>query len=68
VEATRLIKADFRTSGIPVILFSANTHVAELTREAGADVYIQKPFDIAGFEKVLEETINKKQYSNNEAV
>lgn len=68
VEATRLIKKNERTQNIPVILFSANTHVAELTKEAGADCYIQKPFDIREFEDVLDKTINKKEFSDNEAI
>ena len=60
VQAIRLIKMDGRTNSIPVILFSANTHVAELTREAGADIYLQKPFNIEEFEDLLESTIQKK--------
>ncbi|HEY0434477.1 MAG TPA: hypothetical protein VGC95_11420, partial [Chitinophagaceae bacterium] len=57
VEATRLIKGNAATAHIPVVFFSANTHVAELTREAGADIYIQKPFDISTFEQVLGQMI-----------
>lgn len=61
VAATRLIKSDPRTSHIPVILFSANTHIARLTEEAGADLYLQKPFDITELEEILEKTILKQQ-------
>jgi DNA-binding response OmpR family regulator len=68
VEATRLIKKDARTAATPVILFSANTHVAELTKEAGADRYIQKPFDITAFEEILENTIRQQQLSKDQAV
>lgn len=54
VEAIRLIKADKRTDRIPVIFFSAHTHIARLSEEAGADVYLQKPFDLSVFENMLD--------------
>src|SRR5579872_6123522 len=50
IEATRLLKLAPETHEIPVIFFSANSNVTELAREAQADYFLQKPFDIATLE------------------
>ena len=46
-KATRLIKFDARYRQIPLILLTARTQEADRTLglEAGADVYMTKPFD-----------------------
>jgi len=46
VRATKLLKASEATSHIPVIFFSANNQTETFSHEAGADFYIQKPFNI----------------------
>ena len=61
VTATKYIKADKRTAEIPVIFFSANTQIAQLAEEAGADVYLQKPFDISELEQLLEKILSEKK-------
>lgn len=61
VTATKYIKADKRTADIPVIFFSANTQIAQLAEEAGADVYLQKPFDISELEQLLEKILSEKK-------
>jgi two-component system cell cycle response regulator DivK len=53
VKATREIKNDFRFKSIPVIFFSANDRVQELAAEAGADFYLQKPFEIGELDAVV---------------
>jgi two-component system cell cycle response regulator DivK len=53
VKATQLIKADAQLSGTPVILFTASKDVQALVKEAGADTYIEKPFNI----QFLEQTV-----------
>ena len=53
VKAIRLLKANADFSHIPVILFSANNNVDELAREAGADYFLQKPFDISELENMV---------------
>ena len=47
LEVTRRLKADPRTSGIPVILVSARTGSEDVAagRQAGAADYLKKPFD-----------------------
>lgn len=47
VTATQLIKNDQRTQDIPVIFFSANNNIEGLVKEAKADYYLKKPFDIS---------------------
>lgn len=50
IEATQLIKANSDLQHIPVIYFSANSNIAELATEAGAEDFLAKPFDIDLFE------------------
>ncbi len=57
IVAVQTLKADPATTDIPVIFFSANTNVKQLSEEAGADAFLQKPFDIAGLEKIVAETL-----------
>ncbi|MET0634894.1 MAG: response regulator [Chitinophagaceae bacterium] len=59
ILAVRALKNDDRTRSVPVIFFSANTNVRELSVEAGADLYLQKPFDITGLEKLVETSIRQ---------
>jgi DNA-binding response OmpR family regulator len=55
VQATRQLKNDPDLKSIPVIFFSANDRVEDLATEAGADFFLQKPFDI----EELETTVSK---------
>lgn len=57
ILAVQALKNDDRTRAIPVIFFSANTNVRELSEQAGADHFLQKPFDIGSLEKIVEESI-----------
>ena len=53
IEATQIIKNNLSTKHIPVIFFSANTNVEQLSQQAGADYFIQKPFDIDEMETLI---------------
>ena len=54
IEATRLLKSNENLKHIPVVYFSANININQLAKQAGADDFIAKPFDINLFEeKVL---------------
>jgi len=55
IEATRLIKAQKQTSQIPVIYFTANNNIDKLAKEAGADGFISKPFDITELEQMVKD-------------
>ncbi|WP_262151873.1 response regulator [Chryseobacterium foetidum] len=51
VEATKKLKnhADFRS--IPVIYVTANNDIAKLAKEAGADDFVAKPFNLDDIEE-----------------
>jgi DNA-binding response OmpR family regulator len=55
VKATQLLKNNPELKSIPVIFFSANDRVEDLALEAGAEFYLQKPFEI----EELETTVSK---------
>jgi DNA-binding response OmpR family regulator len=57
VKATRLIKEDNMLKSIPVIFFSANDRVQDLATEAGAEFFLQKPFEIDELENVVSKAI-----------
>jgi two-component system cell cycle response regulator DivK len=59
IAATKLIKETAGTRHIPVIFFSANSHVATMSQEAGAEYYLAKPFDISTLEKTVWQAISK---------
>jgi two-component system cell cycle response regulator DivK len=59
IEATRMLKLDAETHDIPVIFFSANSNVTQLAREAQADYFLQKPFDITELEAIVQMAISQ---------
>ena len=59
IEATRTLKLSRETHDIPVIFFSANSNVTQLAREAQADYFLQKPFDITELEAIVQMAINQ---------
>lgn len=59
VEATRLLKKEADLKKTPVIFFSANTNIEALAREAGADTYIPKPFELDDMEKILRDFLDR---------
>ncbi len=57
VKAVQLIKGTSAFKHIPVIFFSANSHVEELAKEAGADFMLKKPFDLSELQQVISTAI-----------
>ncbi|MNL85485.1 Polar-differentiation response regulator DivK [compost metagenome] len=55
-EATRRLKADPATAGIPVIALTAHAMAGDeaKAREAGCDGYVTKPIAIEAFQATLE--------------
>ena len=53
IVATQTIKNNRKFKQIPVIYFSANTDIAILATQAGADGYLAKPFDITELEEIV---------------
>jgi two-component system cell cycle response regulator DivK len=54
IPASRMIRESADHSKLPIVFFSANQDVARLAAEAGADTYIEKPFDLENLIRVLE--------------
>lgn len=59
VKATRMLKNSDQYHHIPVIFFSANSNVNDLAAEAGADYFLQKPFDISQLEEMVINAVTK---------
>ena len=53
-EITILLKADPQTRRIPIIIMSANTDTAQIAKQAGAEAFLAKPFDIVALENIVE--------------
>lgn len=47
------LKAEELTRKIPIIIISANNNIEKMTKEAGADGFIAKPFDIDHLVRVV---------------
>ena len=45
-EVTKALKSDERTRHIPIIILTAYPNADELTKEAGANDYLSKPFEL----------------------
>ena len=60
IELCRHLKSRDGTQHIPVILISASVGIGKLAMDAGADDYIEKPFDRKHLLDVIAENINGK--------
>jgi CheY-like chemotaxis protein len=54
-QITRQLKAQESTKHMPIVIMSANKDTEKIAKEAGADAFLAKPFDLT----VLETTIAK---------
>ena len=61
IVATQTIKSHAEFKSIPIIYFSANHDIKNLSMEAGADTYLEKPFDISQFEEIINSVIAKSR-------
>ncbi len=55
-KAVKLMKANDATRQIPVILFSANDLIEEISKTTDADGYLRKPFSISRLVQIVEDT------------
>ena len=60
IVATQTLKADKQLKNIPVIYFSANNDIQSLAKQAGADNFLEKPFDIEELENIISRTTEHK--------
>ncbi len=61
VEICRLLKQRERTKAVPVILLSANPNIEQLSADARADGYLEKPFNIKDLQQLVKEFVGNKQ-------
>jgi len=57
IDICREIKA---TADIPVILFSAHSDKEKALKDSGAEAFIQKPFDLKSFVRVIDSYATRK--------
>jgi DNA-binding response OmpR family regulator len=60
LEICRQLKSRKQTEHIPVIMVSAAPDIAVLSKEAGADDYIEKPFEIKELLALVNRYVNGK--------
>ncbi len=53
IVATQAIKQQEHLKHIPVIYFSANNDIKSLAKQAGADSFLAKPFDLEELENIV---------------
>ena len=58
VIATQTLKGQSDLKDIPVIYFSANNDIQTLAKQAGADTYLEKPFDLNELEILINKMVN----------
>lgn len=63
LASTQQLKADKRFRDIPVVMFSATNDLHNIAKEAGADAYIKKPFDLDKLEELILSLLKVKEKS-----
>lgn len=58
-DITKKLKAHKDTKNIPVLIISASYNIRELVKQAGADDFIPKPYDIDDLVNKVESYISK---------
>jgi len=59
-DVCRSIKEDTNTSHIPIIIFTAHPNAEESCKEAGADFFLEKPFELEHLYTKVQEASNTK--------
>lgn len=58
-EVTKLIKATPELAHIPIILFSAAIDGNIIAKEAGADRFVEKPFDVDNLSQIINDVLQQ---------
>src|SRR5690606_24223580 len=64
IVATQTLKKHPEFKNIPVIYFSANNDIQSLAKQAGADTYLEKPFDLAELEDIINKATSRENQLN----
>ena len=54
IIATQALKGNDALKHIPVVYFSANSDIQLLAKQAGAEAYLAKPFDLEDMERIID--------------
>jgi CheY-like chemotaxis protein len=65
VEAIQLIKRAPGINQVPIILFSANNNIENIAKEAGADYFLKKPFDIITLSNTVSQALKLSQATSH---
>jgi DNA-binding response OmpR family regulator len=65
LDVCRYLKSNEQTSDIPVVMVSASPDIGVLAAKAGADDFIEKPFELSYLLKVIERNINQPKRENS---
>lgn len=57
IVAAKELMTNAATRNVPVVYFSANTQVEQLSVEAGTKYFIPKPFDINDLEAIIQKAL-----------
>jgi CheY-like chemotaxis protein len=57
IIATQTLKSNDTLKNIPVVYFSANSDIQLLAKQAGAEAYIAKPFDLEDMERIIDSVL-----------
>jgi DNA-binding response OmpR family regulator len=64
-DVCKRLKRNAHTKNIPVIIFSANRNVKEISEECNADGYIAKPFNLNQLLAIIAHHINNRKYTGS---
>jgi DNA-binding response OmpR family regulator len=68
LKLCRHLKQDESTKNIPVVMISAAPGIDGLSRDAGADDYVEKPFDRAYLLRVVQSNIYRNEIGQQEDI
>ncbi len=57
-KAIEIVKQNEKTKQIPILIFSANSNIREISKKVKADGYVEKPFLIQTFIETIQRHIN----------
>lgn len=57
-EITKMLKSNIKTKHIPVVIVSANQNTEAVAKEAGAEGFLAKPFDINRLTAIVDQYLS----------